>query len=236
MHIYNLLERSSIMSAIFDITKFTMLDYPDELACIVWFSGCNMRCPYCYNPHIVHGKGTISIEDCLYFLRKRQGLLDGVVLSGGECTNYAGLVDFCKKVKALGFLIKIDTNGSRPDQLKILFEQNLVDYMAIDFKATKEKYLAISHLQNGYNLFTESVKLAQEYGVKYEVRTTLHADLLTAEDLTEMGEDLQRLGYLGKFYIQQFIETENLGNLMASHQVVDFSAVQSPIPLELRNF
>jgi pyruvate formate lyase activating enzyme len=235
MRIYNLLERS-FMSAIFDITKFTMLDYPDELACIIWFSGCNMRCPYCYNPHIVHGKGTISVEDCLSFLRKRQGLLDGVVLSGGECTNYPNLVDFCKKVKSLGYLIKIDTNGSRPDQLKILFEQNLVDYMAIDFKATEEKYLAVSSLANGYNLFGECVKLAQVYGVVYEVRTTLHADLLTAEDLTEMGKDLQRLGYLGKFYIQQFVETENLGNIKASRQVVDFSAVQSPIPLELRNF
>ena len=224
------------MSAIYDITKFTMLDYPDELACIIWFAGCNMRCPYCYNPHIVHGHGSVPIEDALYFLRKRQGLLDGVVLSGGECTNYPQLVEFCEQVKALGYLIKIDTNGSRPDQLKKLFEKNLVDYMAIDFKATEAKYQEVTNLADAYSLFCKSIKLAQTYNVKHEVRTTLHEDLLTADDLTTMGEDLHALGYQGKFYIQQFVETENLGDLKASEQFVDFEEVNSPITLELRNF
>jgi len=212
-----------------------MLDYPDELACIIWFAGCNMRCPYCYNPHIVHGEGAISIEDCLHFLKKRQGLLDGVVLSGGECTNYPRLIEFCEQVKALGYLIKIDTNGSRPDQLKLLFEKNLVDYMAIDFKGTKNKYQEISNLTNGYDLFCESIKLAQEYRVKYEVRTTLHADLLTADDLTTMGQALDKLGYHGPFFIQHFLETENLGDLKASEKFIDFDQVNSPVELVQRN-
>lgn len=224
------------MSAIFDITKFTMLDYPDELACIIWFAGCNMRCPYCYNPHIVHGKGSIPIEDCLYFLKKRQGLLDGVVLSGGECTNYPNLIEFCQQVKTLGYLIKIDTNGSRPDQLKRLFEQDLVDYMAIDFKATEAKYQEITNLAKGYDLFCESIKLAQSYEIKHEVRTTLHEDLLTADDLTEMGKNLQDLGYQGQFFIQQFLETENIGNLKSSEKTIDFTQVNSPIKIVRRNF
>ena len=224
------------MSAIYDITKFTMLDYPDELACIIWFAGCNMRCPYCYNPHIVHGEGTVPIEDCFYFLKKRQGLLDGVVLSGGECTNYPKLIEFCERVKALGYLIKIDTNGSRPDQLAKLFERNLVDYVAIDFKATESKYSKITNLNNGYALFCESLKLLQASGIKYEVRTTLHEDLLNADDLTEMGNDLEKLGYQGTFFIQRFLETENLGDLKASEEFIDFEQVNSPITIEFRNF
>ncbi|MDR0762368.1 MAG: radical SAM protein, partial [Campylobacteraceae bacterium] len=99
------------LKPIFDITPFTMLDYPEHLSCIVWFAGCNMRCSYCYNPHIVLGEGNIGIDELLNFLRTRAGRLEGVVLSGGECTLYPELPKLCREIKELGFKIKLDTNG-----------------------------------------------------------------------------------------------------------------------------
>ncbi|HFQ61604.1 MAG TPA: 4Fe-4S cluster-binding domain-containing protein, partial [Epsilonproteobacteria bacterium] len=105
---------------IYDITKFTHLDYPDHLACIIWFAGCNMRCDYCYNKDIVFAKnGTYSLNDALAFLETRRSLLDGVVLSGGEA-SLQELIPFCKAIKKLGFSIKLDTNGTNPELVKEL--------------------------------------------------------------------------------------------------------------------
>ncbi len=223
------------MTTIYDITKFTMLDYPDEIACIVWFAGCNMRCPYCYNPKIVREKGSIETEELMLFLKKRQGLLDGVVLSGGECTNYSNISSLCQEIKKLDYLIKVDTNSSRPDVLKNLCQNNLVDYVALDFKTTKEKYPELTGLKEGYKLFCESLMVCIQYGVTHEVRVTVHADLLTSEDLAEMLIDLEELGYKGKLYCQQFVESENLGNLKAPSKHLDLSKIDHN-KIELRNF
>src|SRR5690606_34513305 len=123
--------------------------FPDKTACILWFAGCNMRCPYCYNPEIVLGKGRIDTDTALDFLRSRKGLLQGVVLSGGECTLHAGIFSLLTAVKKEGFDVKIDTNGSRPGVVQALLEQRLVDYIALDFKATESKY----HLMTRSGLF-----------------------------------------------------------------------------------
>ena len=122
---------------IYNITPFTLLDYPDKSACIFWYAGCNMRCLYCYNPEIVLGKGTATFSEAISFLKSRQGLLDAVVFSGGECLIHKNILDQIKTVKELGFLIKIDTNGSNPNVLKQLIKSNLIDYVALDFKGTK---------------------------------------------------------------------------------------------------
>ncbi len=223
------------MTAIYDITKFTMLDYPDEIACIAWFAGCNMRCPYCYNPKIVRGKGTLKVEELMAFLKKRQGLLDGIVLSGGECTNYPHLSELCKQIKQLDYLIKIDTNGSRPDVLESLFQQKQIDYVALDFKTTENKYSGLTGLKDGYELFSKSLALCILHKVTHEVRVTIHSDLLTCEDLAEMIGDLERMGYKGKLYCQNFIESDNLGDLESSSKSVDFSKLDQH-KIELRNF
>ena len=118
---------------IYDITPFTHIDYPDKLAAIAWFCGCNMRCIYCYNSDIVFSKrGKYSANELFAFLKKRINLLDGVVLSGGEPTLH-DLVPLCKEIKSMGFAIKLDTNGLNPDRVKELVEMELVDYIALDF-------------------------------------------------------------------------------------------------------
>ncbi|MGE3613975.1 MAG: anaerobic ribonucleoside-triphosphate reductase activating protein, partial [Sulfurimonas sp.] len=125
---------------IYDLTTFTHVDYPDHLSCIVWFSGCNMRCDYCYNKDIVFAKdGKYSYDDILDFLKTRVGLLEAVVLSGGEATSHE-LLPFCREIKKLGFKIKLDTNGTNFSTIKELLDANLLDYVALDYKAPKDKF------------------------------------------------------------------------------------------------
>jgi pyruvate formate lyase activating enzyme len=200
-------------SPIYDITKFTHLDYPDHLAAIIWFAGCNMRCDYCYNKEIVFAKsGSISQEDALDFLRSRVSLLDGVVLSGGEATAY-DLTEFIRAIKELGFEVKLDTNGTHFNNLEKLLSNKLLDYVALDYKAPKEKFLAITH-NTRFEDFSKSLDLLIASNIEFEVRTTLHSDLLTPTDINMIIKDLKKRGYTKTYYIQEFLVTEtNIGNL-----------------------
>lgn len=140
-----------LKKTVYDVTKFTHVDYPDHLACIVWFSGCNMRCDYCYNKDIVFAKnGEFSFEDVLKFLKTRVNLLDAVVLSGGEATSH-DLIEFCQAIKKLGFKIKLDTNGTDFKQVKQLLDLDLLDFVALDYKAPQEKFTQITHSKNMMN-------------------------------------------------------------------------------------
>lgn len=189
---------------IYSITPFTLLDFPGKTACILWFAGCNMRCPFCYNPEIVFGKGIKTIAEALSFLRSRKGLLEGVVLSGGECTMHPRIVDLLTEVRRMGFAIKIDTNGSRPRTLQTLITQGLVDHVALDFKALEDKY----RLLTGSDLFAEfeeSLSILLRSGLPFEVRTTVHSELLNKEDLASMTRYLDNKGYTGTYYFQHFV-------------------------------
>jgi len=203
-------KENSLESAkvVYDITKFTHLDYPDHLACIVWFSGCNMRCDYCYNKDIVFAKdGIYSYNDVLDFLKTRVNLLDAVVLSGGEATSH-DLVDFCKQIKELGFLIKLDTNGTNPHAINELLDLNLLDFIALDYKAPKDKFLKITH-SNKYDEFSNTLDMLLASPIDFEVRTTLHNDLLNEDDINTIINDLYQRGYKNNYYIQKFLDTKN---------------------------
>ncbi len=172
-----------------------------------------MRCPYCYNPEIVLGKGKKTWADAVSFLNNRKGLLEGVVLSGGECTLHKKIVSYIEEIKDLGFAVKIDTNGSRPEILKELCERKLIDYVALDFKAMKNSYKKVTE-SNLYHRFESSLSLLLSSQTLFEVRTTVHSDLISKLDLLEMRNYLERKGYRGKYFIQYFVEdTSTLGNL-----------------------
>lgn len=188
---------------IYSLTPFTLLDYPHKSACILWFAGCNMRCLYCYNPEIVLGKGSITFEKILSFLHSRINLLDAVVFSGGECILHKNIHRLIEEVKKMGFLIKIDTNGSSPQVMQGLLHENLIDYVALDFKATKSKFQDITK-SDLYNSFEKTLDLILEYQIPFEVRTTYHSDLLTEIDLSEMVSFLESKNYNGNYYIQYF--------------------------------
>ncbi|MEC3879500.1 anaerobic ribonucleoside-triphosphate reductase activating protein [Parapedobacter sp. 10938] len=193
-----------MQTPIYSITPFTLLDYPGKTACIFWFAGCNMRCVYCYNPDIVLGKGRMSIAKALEFLRSRRGLLQGVVLSGGECTLHPTIFPLLEAAKGYGFSVKVDTNGSRPTVLKTLIAQQLVDYVALDFKALERRYQPITQSEL-FLQFAESLALLNRSKVAFEVRTTVHSELITHDDLREMVGFLQEHAYKGTYYIQHYV-------------------------------
>ncbi|WP_309508781.1 anaerobic ribonucleoside-triphosphate reductase activating protein [Flavobacterium cyclinae] len=194
--------------AIHSFTPFTLLDYPDKSACIFWFAGCNMKCDYCYNPEIVFGKGSFYFSEIISFLKSRRNLLDAVVLSGGECLIHKDIIPFIKLVKSLGFLIKVDTNGSQPKVLEKLIEEKLIDYVALDFKGPKEKFYAITK-SNFYTQFLSCLELLQASSIPFEVRTTYHSSLLNSEDIAAMQNVLLVLGYDKDYYIQNFRNYQN---------------------------
>ena len=206
---------------IYNITPFTLLDYPHKSACILWFAGCNMRCVYCYNPEIVLGKGQISFDEVLEFLQKRKNLLDAVVFSGGECLIHKNIITMIEKVKNLGFSVKVDTNGSTPKVVQQLIEKKIVDYFALDFKAPKSQFDAITK-SDLYHQFQTSLTQIQTSEIPFEVRTTYHSDLLSEKNLTEMIRYLEIKNYSGNYYIQYFRNnTPTLSPLDYSYNKLD---------------
>ncbi|MCB9976578.1 MAG: anaerobic ribonucleoside-triphosphate reductase activating protein [Rhodospirillales bacterium] len=181
-----------------------MLDFPEHTACIIWFSGCNMRCSYCHNPQIVKGKGRGNIGQVLDFLQKRAGLLDGVVLSGGEASVYPGLPDFVRTVKEMGYKIKLDTNGTRPEIVKDFLDHGLLDYVALDYKAPPDKFKAVTGITK-FNEFSQTLSLlCRQNRTPFEVRTTVHTALMDEKDIDAIIRDLDERGYTGTYYVQNF--------------------------------
>ncbi|WP_395050507.1 anaerobic ribonucleoside-triphosphate reductase activating protein [Flavobacterium sp.] len=216
-----ILLKENVSKPIYSLTPFTLLDYPHKSACILWFAGCNMRCLYCYNPEIVLGKGSLSIEKILSFLHSRKNLLDAVVFSGGECVLHKNILPLITEVKKMGFLVKIDTNGSSPDVMQQLLKQNLIDYIALDFKSPKSKFQSITQ-SDLYASFEETLNLILKSEIPFEVRTTYHSDLLTEEDLEEMVRFLENKKYTGNYYIQYFKNNvETLSKLERSYNRID---------------
>ncbi len=221
------------MKALYDITPFTLLDFPDTPAAIFWFAGCNLRCSYCYNPDIVFGTASIDEAQALAFLRRRQGLLEGVVLSGGECTMYPNLVAFCQNIKKLGFKIKIDTNAMRPDILEMLLDDHLIDYVALDYKAPEPKMGEICG-GGSEKRFWESFDILRQSGAVFEARTTYHSDLLSFEDIIMMERSLRERGYVSEYFLQLFqggIAT--LGNLDTPEYGATLEKLKSIVTLRI---
>lgn len=191
-------------SLLYEITPFTLLDYADHIAAIFWFPGCNMRCAYCYNPHIIYGKASVTETDALSFLVRRKLFLEAVVMSGGECTIHPGLFSLCEKVRELDLKVKVDTNGSRPRVMERLIENDLVNFISLDFKATQRSYKTVTK-SSLYDPFMVTLKLLIRSGVPFEVRTTAHRNLLTIHELRDMRTLLNDNGYQGDLYIQNAV-------------------------------
>ena len=219
---------------VYDITKFTHLDFPDHLACIIWFAGCNMRCDYCYNKEIVFAKnGHYTLSDAINFLKTRVGLLDGVVLSGGEATDH-DLVALCKEIKNLGFKIKLDTNGTNFQTLQILCNLELIDYIALDYKAPRYKFGQITK-SSKFEEFCKTLDYLLASSIKFEVRTTVHTDLLDEKDINFIINDLLIRGYDHKYYLQNFLDTgENIGDLKTSLKKLDRSLLSNDLEIVFR--
>lgn len=183
------------------IVKSSLIDFPKTLSCILFTSRCNFDCFYCHNRDLIKGSGfLVSEEEVFSFLEKRKGLLEGVVITGGEPTLQKDLVPFMSKVKALGYKIKLDTNGSRPDVVKNVLEENLRDYFAVDYKAPQDRYEEICSFPGTKVL--ETINLLLESNVDFEARTTVIPQL-TLEDLTTMAKELP---ILPKYVLNKYVK------------------------------
>lgn len=194
------------------LQKMTLLDYPGKVACTVFLQGCNFRCPFCHNRGLLDAAPeTIGRDELLAFLTKRQGLLDAVCISGGEPTLQPDLEALIREIKALGYAVKLDTNGSRPAVLKHLVAEDLVDYVAMDVKNSPAWYAqTVGLAQLPLGPVEESLQFLLSDPVDYELRTTLVAQLHDQASIEEMGRWVSTLGRPKKWFLQSFVDRDTV--------------------------
>lgn len=191
------------------LQKLTLLDYPGKMACTVFTSGCNLRCPFCHNAGLVtHIDGDfIGQEEILQFLSTRKGKLEGLCLTGGEPLLNKDVADFLSEVKKMGFSVKLDTNGTFPDLLKQLIDDKLVDYVAMDIKNSQAKYSLTCGVDVDLDKIRQSVELLKSGKADYEFRTTVVRQLHTEQDIEDIA---QWLVGARSWYLQQFVDSGDL--------------------------
>lgn len=191
--------------------KLTILDYPGKVACIVFAPGCNFRCPFCHNASLVThiDKETfLQVDEVLDYLKKRQGLLDGVVITGGEPLLQDGIEDFIAEIKALGYSVKLDTNGSFPEKLISVVEKSLVDYVAMDIKNSKEKYAETIGVDDfDITPIEKSVEFLLQNKVDFEFRTTIVDGFHTLDDIQDIVVWIKGTH---KYFLQNFVDSGDL--------------------------
>lgn len=195
------------------LIKTTLLDYPGKVACTVFTYGCNFRCDFCHNALLVteENNDNISQDEFFSFLSKRTGILDGVCISGGEPTLQKDLPEFVKKIKDMGFSVKLDTNGYMPDVLQKLIDDGLIDYVAMDIKSSPDNYSSICGVNIDIEKIKKSVDILKEGKIDYEFRTTCVKEYHTNEDFEKIASWLQGDS---KYYLQHF---EDSGNLIGNN-------------------
>lgn len=189
--------------------KLTLLDFPGKTACTVFTGGCNLRCPFCHNAGLVRNPlaQDNAAAEVLEYLQKRQGILDGVCVTGGEPLLQPDLADFLRDVRDLGYAVKLDTNGSLPDKLADLLAQGLVDYVAMDIKSSPQGYAKATGADLDPAVFARSVRVLRESGVPHEFRTTAVGGIHTPEDFVAIG---RWLGEVPAYFIQRFVDSGQL--------------------------
>ena len=195
--------------------RFSLIDYPGKICAIIFTQGCNFRCPYCHNPELVNPKlfqEPIDEDDIFRFLEMRKGKLDAVEITGGEPTLQPDLIEFMRKIKAMGFLIKLDTNGTNPEVVEKIIKNKLVDYIAMDVKASLEKYEKVVRAKVDKQKIKEAISLIMNSHIDYEFRTTIIKNILTKEDIIDIAKTIKG----SKLYVlQKFIHSKILDPSLA---------------------
>ena len=191
--------------------KLTLLDFPGKVACTLFTAGCNLRCPFCHNASLVTHIDNMNIykkEEILSYLGKRQGILEGVCISGGEPLLQPDIEEFISEVKALGYKVKLDTNGFYPDKLISLVEKGLIDYVAVDFKNTYEKYPKTTGIENlDVSPFKKTVEFLLSGKVDYEFRTTIVEGIHETQDIVEIAKTIKGAP---RYFLQSFVDSGDL--------------------------
>ena len=190
--------------------KMTLLDFPQRVACTVFTAGCNFRCPFCHNASLVthiNNEALYDEQEIFDYLSKRKGLLDGVCITGGEPLLQSDIKEFIIKIKALGYAVKLDTNGSNPEKLKELLDEGLLDYVAMDIKNSKDKYAVTAGADIRLSDIEQSVQLLMSCGIDYEFRTTVVREYHTLEDIRDIARWIKGAK---KYYLQNFVDSGDL--------------------------
>lgn len=200
------------MSEFVGLEKLSLVDYDGKLACTLFTESCNFRCPFCHNKNLAESTHNIEIpfNEILSFLRTRINKLEGVVITGGEPTLMNDLIKKIYEIKKLGFLVKLDTNGYKPDVLKYLIENKLIDYIAMDIKNSLDKYCLTTGVSNiKIDNILRSIELIKESGIDYEFRTTLVKEFHNVNDIKEISKLLKGAK---KYFLQKYVSNENCIN------------------------
>ena len=197
--------------------KLTLLDYPGKVACTIFTAGCNMRCPFCHNASLVthiDSKNTFSTEEILSYLEKRQGILEGVCITGGEPLLQPDIKEFITEIKKLGYSVKLDTNGTFPEKLKDLVNNGLVDYVAMDIKNSKAKYKETAGTDNlDLSKIEESIDFLINGNIDFEFRTTIVNEFHTVDDIQDIVVWIRGAH---KYFLQNFVDSGDLiGNALS---------------------
>lgn len=218
------------------LQKNSFIDYPGKISCVVFLAGCNFSCPYCHNPDLVRNgkdKGpVIDEESVLYFLEKRRGLLDGVVISGGEPTLNPDLIVFCKKIQNIGYPIKLDTNGSRPDVIRAFIDEGLPDYIAMDVKTDPLLYSPLIQKDCNPDRILDSIRLIMESDLDYEFRTTCLTPFVDEKIVTIISRIIEgaKLYALQRFYSTRVLDagfcTDNCHEIN-DRELIHFQSIAS---------
>ncbi len=213
------------------LQKLTLLDFPDRTACTVFTYGCNFRCPFCHNASLVVGKSPelLSEEGFFSFLQKRKGVLDGVAITGGEPTLQKDLIPFIERIKETGFAVKLDTNGARPEVLRLLLERGLVDYVAMDVKNSPDKYALTAGCTVDMGKIFESVALLQEGKTDFEFRTTVVKGFHEEKDFEKIGK---WIAGEEKYFLQKFTDSGDIlgkkGEAFGDEEMKNFCTIVRP--------
>lgn len=214
--------------------KLTLLDYPKKIACIIFTRGCNFRCPYCHNSDLIDNLGEVQISEEVIFdyLSNRKKLIDGVVISGGEPTLQPKLKEFIQKIKNLGLLVKLDTNGTNPKVLKELIQDNLVDYVAMDVKNIFDNYEEVIGTKGNIENIKKSIDILKNSQIEHEFRTTLiknYHDLFKVEKICDYLGDMEAY-YLQNFKMSEYVVDKSLQSFDNSELILIYETLKKKYP------
>ena len=219
--------------------KTTLLDYPEHVACTVFTGHCNMRCPFCHNGDLVLMPGsqpTVDVEEFFAFLNKRKNILEGVAITGGEPTLQKDLGDFIHRIKDLGLLVKLDSNGLKPEILRALIDEKAVDYIAMDIKSSRENYARTVGIENlDLGPIEESVSLLMEGRVSYEFRTTVIKQFHDEADFLRIAD---WIGRCEKYFLQSYVDSHRiLKDFLPEEEQAKYpAAFEAYTPEEMKGF
>lgn len=210
------------------LQKVSLIDYPGKICATVFTQGCNFACPYCHNPELVDPRlynDCLAEEKIFDYLEKRRGRLEAVTITGGEPTIQCGIIQFAGIIKNMGYLVKIDTNGSRPEVLEQLLSKKLVDYLAMDIKAPLNKYAAATRTPESDKMILQSTEMVMSSGIDYEFRTTIVKSRLNKADLLAIGRLIKDASL---YVLQRYVPNKPLDKYFANETTLneeEFAAI-----------